>query len=149
MESTIAPVRRAGRVSVGAPSDRIPDVWDCKCQVTFGGEKVRCTTRILWWCTLSVMANNGDTDHMFASTNWEWRKVKISAAPARGRRSAASGGTSKPHRPLAQWRRDQVVIEYRGGPECSYLIRLNGRAWRYPGHWCLHDVLSHLAQVVR
>ena len=95
-----------------------------------------------------VMTNNAQSNTSSVSTNWGWRKIKIA--------QLSPGGTSLPkgrhlasgRRPQMWWKRDQIVVTFRGGPSCSYEIKRGGRSWRYEGHLCLHDVMTHLAREV-
>jgi hypothetical protein len=82
------------------------------------------------------------TEHLFPSTTWEYRKVKIKALAA-PHGSASPQGT--PSKPLV--RRDRrspltLSIKYRGGPEAWYEIETRGRTYRFPGSTYLHDALE-------
>jgi hypothetical protein len=82
------------------------------------------------------------------STNWRWIKAKIDPHP-QGTGQRTAGAPSKPRRRRRDLRaRTQIVVTYRGGPEASYLVCYENRCWRYPGHWCLHDVMQHLLEKV-
>jgi hypothetical protein len=84
--------------------------------------------------------------HLFPSTKWEFRKVKVRTAPAGD--SPATGGTAPSparrkrdaHKPLT------VTVQYRGGPSASWLIRYRGLTHRFEGHLAIHDVLSWLSE---
>ena len=94
------------------------------------------------------MANRDESNTSLPSTNWAWKRVKIEPHPQgdqAGRRRRTAGRRS----PGTGWlRRQQMVVEYRGGPEASYIIRVNGKTWRYSGALCLHDVMTHVARVL-
>jgi hypothetical protein len=83
------------------------------------------------------------------STNWGWRKVKLTGHPQGTGQRAAGARPSRKRSPSMWWKRGQIVITYKGGIEASYVINCEGKTWRYPGHWCLHDVMTHLARVVK
>lgn len=82
---------------------------------------------------------------MFGSTTFEWRKVRISPAPAGDRaaqqlRPGFRGVRRRDaHLPM------QLEVRYVGGPECGWLISARGRVWRFQGYLQLHDVLGQVA----
>lgn len=92
--------------------------------------------------TINDVSNNSSI-----STTSRWILDRQSP-PRRGTGSAASGGSAGLFRNRRQWwKRGQLVVTFKGGPECSYLLQMNGRTWRYAGHDSLHDVMSHFARV--
>lgn len=94
------------------------------------------------------MANTAGPNTSSISTIHRWHLAKIDAPP----RGTSTGGRAAPadrkRRPRLFWRRGQVLITYKGGPEASYLFQMNGRTWRFTGHDCLHDVMTHAAKVL-
>lgn len=77
------------------------------------------------------------------STTWDWRKVKIGALAPAGDATASEASTFCFRR--GDPRLTQVLrVEWRGGPEDSWLVTWQGRPWRFPGHWCLSDVMRKL-----
>lgn len=94
------------------------------------------------------MAQIPESNTSSPSTNWRWIKTKIEVAPARDNTAPRRGSTGRKSHARRFLKRQQIVVEFRGGPEASYLVRCEGKSWRYPGHWCLHDVMTHLATVV-
>lgn len=80
------------------------------------------------------------------SANWTWRKVML---PDRAHPEGTAQRDAGPLKPLRA--RDahlpmQVTVQFRGGPEASWLITYRGRSHRFPGHLALHDVLMSLSQ---
>lgn len=79
------------------------------------------------------------------STTWEWQKVRVRAGSAPAGDSPPQGVAPKPlrrrdhHKPLT------VVVRYRGGPQCSWLISYRGKSHRFEGWLALHDVLTALS----
>ena len=77
-----------------------------------------------------------------ASTTWEWRKVKIKAAPAQG------SSLAKPVRtPLNLRRRNRnqpiwLKAKYRGGAESSWTFEFRDILWRVPGWWSVEDLMA-------
>jgi hypothetical protein len=82
------------------------------------------------------------------STNWRYIKTKMSPHP-QGTIQRTVGAPSRPRRRRRNLRTPtQIVVTYRGGPEASYLVCYERRCWRYPGHWCFHDVMEHVARTI-
>jgi hypothetical protein len=78
------------------------------------------------------------------STTWGWRKIKLSeVAPAGDARLARSASPYVFER-RSRSRSVTLVCHYRGGPECSWLVRVGPSRWRFPGWVCLEDVLSRV-----
>lgn len=74
-----------------------------------------------------------------ASTRWEWRKVKIEPAARPRPAQPAKPSAVKPRSPREPL---TVQVVYRGGSEAWWEIRTGLGRFRFPGHLCLHDVLS-------
>lgn len=94
------------------------------------------------------MTDIEETNTSSPSTKWHYIKAKMAEHPQGTSQRPQGSAQASRRRRRDTFRRAQLVITYRGGPECSYLVCFEGRCWRYPGHWCLHDVLSHMAQRV-
>lgn len=80
-------------------------------------------------------------------TQWDPEVDRIKAPAPAGDR-AAEGRSVQPLRPARK--RDSykplwIEVQFRGGPEASWLIRARGRNIRFPGHMCLHDCLAEVA----
>ena len=77
-------------------------------------------------------------------TRWVPETDIMRASPDKGTSTAAD------RRPPGGRRRKRaisydpltIVVQYRGGPEASWLVTARGRAFRFPGHMCLQDVLA-------
>lgn len=92
------------------------------------------------------MATSDNYERPFPSTNWEWRKVKMRAAPA-----GDSGVCNEVAPPRSRRKRDAhkaltIIVRYRGGPSASWLIQYRGLTRRFEGHLAVHDVLSYLSE---
>ena len=94
------------------------------------------------------MPNIDESNTSLPSTNWRYIKAKIEPHPQGTTQRPKGTARSLPPAKRGRFAGAQLVVRFKGGPECSYLICFEGRCWRYPGHWCLHDVLTHLAAVV-
>lgn len=96
------------------------------------------------------MTNNAGNsipiEQVFPSTNWRWELRKIRVAPAGDRQRGAAAPLQRRKRRRDLSRRMQVVITYRGGASCSYLLQFEGKSWRYDGFLALHDVVSDFAR---
>lgn len=80
-------------------------------------------------------------------TTWAPEIDRIKMSHPQGRQGEAPSGSGS-HRGLRQ--RDKfkplwVEIQYRGGPEASWLVKARGQTYRFPGHMCLHDCLAEVA----
>lgn len=95
------------------------------------------------WCMQKHQVSN--TSSGSTTSTWKWTKTRAHPQGICGPSEARS--TSKGRRRRRSLRRIQVVIEYRGGPECSYLVTGSGATWRYPGSWYLHDVFAHFTNL--
>lgn len=87
--------------------------------------------------------SEGGSEHLFPSTQWKWKRVKITGAPeatqtARRRRSFSALSRWDPRTPLP------MKVKYRGGPECWYEIHARGAMVRVPGHISIHDAMEIL-----
>lgn len=76
------------------------------------------------------------------STTWEWRKVKLKAAPAQGTQSPKASNT--PHRLARRNRNRPIWLEgkFRGGAESSWTFTFRGVTWRVPGWWTVEDLMA-------
>lgn len=88
------------------------------------------------------MAKVSNDEHVFPSTRWEWRPVKIKTPPA-GHKTAAA----KPSRwnGFPTWPRHRdltITVRSRGGAESWWLIKARGRHGVFPGHLALEDVMA-------
>jgi len=90
------------------------------------------------------------TERVFASTRYEWRRVKIEPAArpkgaARAKR-APSAPAERSERATARLpkRRLGVVATHRGGPECWWELSYAGRTVRVCGFVALHDAMRFL-----
>lgn len=88
----------------------------------------------------------GGSEHVFPSTTWEWRHVKISR-PAGGHRD----GATKSHRWFGRssWKKRDPLsmkVSYRGGPEGWVEIHSRGSVGRFPGSVSILDVMLEIWQ---
>jgi len=84
------------------------------------------------------------TEHLFASTTWEWKKVRM-RRPAGGHSDSAA----KPLRwrfrsPWDKRRPLTLTVTFRGGAEAWVEVHARGSAGRFPGHVALIDVLEEV-----
>lgn len=85
-----------------------------------------------------------ELEQVFGSTRWEWKRVKIEPpARAKGQPPQASALAFRLRR-RALRRQTEVLVRYRGGPECWWELQARGRVFRFPGHMALHDVLCRV-----
>lgn len=78
------------------------------------------------------------------STTWRAEVDKIGRPPARAKQNGPKAPLFRSLR-----RRDArevltIRVRYRGGSEAWWLIEGRGTRQAFPGHMCLHDVLSHV-----
>lgn len=79
------------------------------------------------------------------STTWEWRKVMLRASVAPAGDQPPKASTQQFAKPRS-WRRPLgITLTYRGGPECSWLVRSADKTYRFPGHVCLADMALCMA----
>jgi hypothetical protein len=78
------------------------------------------------------------------STTWRWKLCRVEAAPAQGTSTASAKQIRTRRRLLTRTYRADVRLEYRGGPECEYLVVARGRVWRVPGWMCIADVAARV-----
>jgi hypothetical protein len=87
---------------------------------------------------MHVMAQR-EHEPTFASTTWEWKRVKIdpplAAPPKQSPKAAARLARRAAREPTT------LTIRYRGGAEAWWEVKARGRSWRVPGHVALHDVM--------
>ncbi len=75
------------------------------------------------------------------SATWQWRKIKIKAAPAG--EASANGVSSFQSRRLRDKNRELwIAVRYCGGPESSWLVTTRGASWRFPGYVAIEDVMG-------
>lgn len=83
-----------------------------------------------------------DTNSSSPSATWIPQVTKMRGS----RRGAKPGGSQRPlFRSLRRRNpkdRLTIMVRYRGGAEAWWLIEARGTAQAFPGHLCLHDVLS-------
>jgi hypothetical protein len=92
------------------------------------------------------MDKSSRTNSRTPSATWAWRRVKIASAP--------QGPTTRDakHRRWYHLRqRDPrewltITVKYRGGAEAWYEVSARGERGRFPGHRCLHDVMTEINQ---
>lgn len=83
-----------------------------------------------------------ELEQVFPSTTWEWRRVRVRAAPAGQDTARAQRGR---WHGLTRWPRTQgltVTIAYRGGPQSWWLVTARGRHGVFPGCAALEDVMA-------
>lgn len=92
--------------------------------------------------------SEGGSEQSFASTTWEFRRVRVRRAPQAPASAAAAGRSSRWRRFPRRNPRDriQLVVKSRGGPECWYEISARGETNRYPGWVALHDLMRDINQ---
>lgn len=80
------------------------------------------------------------------STQWRWKRVKITRAPQAGQSSAPKGHRWRgwPKRDPAHWL--GISIRRTGGPEDWWKVRARGRDQAYPGWMTLSDVFHDINQ---
>lgn len=88
------------------------------------------------------MNTQSDVEHLFPSTTFAWRKVKMKTPPAgqgtvRAQRGRWHGLTTWPRA-----RTLSVSITYRGGPESWWLVNSRGRHGVFPGSAAIEDVMA-------
>lgn len=101
-----------------------------------------------------------DENKRTASTRWVRKTIKVpvpaegqrhvppQAGPLRGRADVARGWRRFPSYDLKRRReRLTITVSYRGGPECWYEVRARGSIGRFPGHVCIHDLMSDVYNV--
>lgn len=87
---------------------------------------------------------NDESEQVFPSTSWEWRKVKMKPPPAG--HSTARAKRGRWHR-FPQWPRTRALtltVAYRGGPESWWLVTARGEHGVFPGHLALEDVMRQV-----
>lgn len=90
------------------------------------------------------MANRQSSVHVFPSTTWEYRKVRVRRVPAPAGDSRLAETSDRSLRARDAHKGMTVVVKYRGGPTASWLIEYRGKVWRFDGALAVHDVLSSL-----
>jgi hypothetical protein len=80
-------------------------------------------------------------EHLFPSTTWQWKKVKIKPPPAGHDTARAKRG---PWRRFGVWPRHRplvLTVRHRGGSESWWLVEARGSHAAFPGHLALEDVM--------
>jgi hypothetical protein len=90
--------------------------------------------------------NQPTPEHVFGSTTWAWKRVRISR-PAGGQ----GGSAAKLHRFWGLPPRDprsplHLTVKYRGGAECWVEVHARGRIARYVGSTALADLVFEVNQ---
>ncbi len=80
-------------------------------------------------------------------THWVPETDKIKSVHPQGNQSERSEGASpwRARRARDSYQPMWVEIQFRGGPEASWLVKARGRTFRFPGHMSLHDCLAEVA----
>lgn len=81
------------------------------------------------------------------STTWEWRKVMLRASSPPPGDLRAAGAPSRFSPSRSRFNRATFQIQFRGGPEGSFVVWSGDRAWRFPGHRALIDVMMQMADL--
>ena len=90
------------------------------------------------------MTNNDESNISSISTNWEWRKVRMSLAPA-GDSMAGQRPSAKPQRARRNRRKWQTIqVSWRGGSSSTWAVRVGTEVWRFDGFVALEDVMVHV-----
>jgi hypothetical protein len=90
------------------------------------------------------MSTEPTSEHLFPSTTWTYRKVKMNPPPAghdtaRVKRGRWHGLSTRPRRQGLQ-----VTIAWRGGPESWWLVTSRGRHGVFPGSAAIEDVMAQV-----
>ena len=92
------------------------------------------------------------TERVFASTPYEWRRVKIEPAArpqgtARAKRARSQARAPLPERAhVLPRRRLGIQVTYRGGAEVWWELSYAGRTVRLNGFVALHDAMRFLLE---
>lgn len=81
------------------------------------------------------------------STTWEWRKIMMRGGPPPAGDRVPAGHSAQFRWTRSRRYRGTFQIQYRGGPEGSFVIWSREKAWRFPGHMSLIDVASRMAEL--
>lgn len=91
-------------------------------------------------------ASEGGSEHLFGSTRWETRRVKI-ARPPEAMTAQRPTGLRWRRLPRIDWRKPQhLTISYRGGAEAWVEVHARGDLGRYPGHTAIIDILADITR---
>jgi hypothetical protein len=91
-----------------------------------------------------------DTERVFASTTYEWRRVKIRRRPgpqgtARAERAPLLPASPAERRAARTARTPFTLqLQYRGGAETWWQATYAGRTYRFNGGLCFHDVMRQV-----
>lgn len=80
-------------------------------------------------------------------TTWkpEVDKIRDVAPAGEGVRSSNQEFARRTLRKRDSYKELWIKVQFRGGPEASWIVSARGVTYRYPGHMCLHDVLAEVA----
>lgn len=78
------------------------------------------------------------------STTWQYRKIRIEPDAHPQGNALRSSGHSSFFRSRSRYKRNGIVIQYRGGPEASWLVCIGERCWRFPGWLCIEDCFTQV-----
>jgi hypothetical protein len=84
-------------------------------------------------------------EHMFESTTFGWKYVKLSRPPEANRQREAP---SRGFRRLPRWPMRKplaLTMKFRGGAECWIEVHSRGQIARFPGNTALYDVFRRIA----
>jgi hypothetical protein len=87
------------------------------------------------------MVNIPESNSSSISTTWAWKKVKMRGLPHPEGTAAPQGRPFSRFGRRSRRERTWIQVQYRGGPESSWLICRGTSCRRFPGHLCLEDVL--------
>jgi len=94
----------------------------------------------------AVPGGSPEGDHVFPSTHWEWRRVKIRRPPEAQSTAAPQGRRLRGLPPRNPRESTFIQVHFRGGPECWYEVKARGRTLRYPGWVDLHSMMEEINQ---
>lgn len=85
-----------------------------------------------------------ETEQMFGSTTFAWRRVKI-ARPPEGTTPRGAKRSSFMRLPRSERRRPvTLTVVYRGGAESWWLVKARGSHQVFPGHASIEDVMARV-----
>jgi len=80
----------------------------------------------------------------FGVPHWSWKRVQ-NQTPAQGQSAAARRASFKRRLSHRSMRKPiEVVLTFRGGPECWVQAEARGRTFRFPGYVSVYEVLQRL-----
>lgn len=94
----------------------------------------------------STERSEGDSEHVFGSTTWKWKQVRM-ARPPEAMSTAPRTGHRWRRLPRIDWRKPlHLTITYRGGAEAWVEIHARGDLGRYTGDTAIIDVLLDITR---